>query len=69
MTESLTLAQFKQSEAAMAAEEAGRGVKIHASVYVLVNIVLATVNLVFVPQSSGSRSPWSAGASAWRCTT
>ncbi len=48
--ESITLADDERAEAEIQANEGRTGFYIHAGIYVVVNIALIAVNLVFVPQ-------------------
>jgi hypothetical protein len=49
MTEGITLQDYERAEAEIRANEGRMGFYVHAAIYVLVNILLLTVNLVFVP--------------------
>lgn len=46
----VSLTDYQAAERHLAQETARTGIKVHATVYVLVNILIATINLVFVPQ-------------------
>ncbi len=50
MMEGISLVDYEKAEAELRAIEGRRGFFIHAAVYVLVNILLIVINLVFVPQ-------------------
>jgi 2TM domain-containing protein len=50
MIEGITLQDYERAEAELRAIEGRRGFYVHAAVYVLVNILLIVINLVFVPQ-------------------
>jgi 2TM domain len=49
MAQGLTLAAYKRAEAELRIEEGRIGFFAHAIIYVLVNILLIVLNLVFVP--------------------
>jgi hypothetical protein len=49
MMEGITLQDYERAEAAMRAKEGRMGFYVHAAIYVLVNILLLVINLVFVP--------------------
>jgi hypothetical protein len=48
MIEGITLRDYERAEAEMRAIEGRRGFYIHAAVYVLVNMLLIIINLMFV---------------------
>jgi hypothetical protein len=48
MFEGITLQDYERAEVDMRAIEGRRGFYIHAAIYVLVNILLITINLMFV---------------------
>ena len=48
MIEGITLQDYERAEAEMRAIEGRRGFYIHSAVYVLVNILLIIINLMFV---------------------
>lgn len=50
MMEGIMLQDYERAEAEIRAIEGRRGFFVHAAVYVLVNILLIVINLVFVPQ-------------------
>lgn len=49
MVKGITLQDYERAEVEMRASEGRRGFYIHAVVYVLINILLIVINLVFVP--------------------
>ncbi len=50
MMEGITLTDYEKAEAALRAEQGRISFYIHAAVYVLVNIMLIIINLMFAPQ-------------------
>ncbi len=50
MREGITLADYERAEAELRKEEGRTGFYVHAGIYVLVNILLIVINLVFVSQ-------------------
>ena len=48
MIEGITLQDYERAEAEIRAIEGSRGFYVHAAVYVLVNILLIVINLMFV---------------------
>lgn len=50
MIEGITLTDYERAEAEIRAKEGRISFYVHAAVYVLVNILLLVINLVFVPQ-------------------
>ena len=50
MMEGITLTDYEKAEAALRAEQGRTSFYIHAAVYVLVNIMLIIINLMFAPQ-------------------
>jgi hypothetical protein len=48
MMEGITLRDYERAEAEMRAIEGRRGFYVHAAIYVLVNILLIVINLMFV---------------------
>jgi hypothetical protein len=49
MIEGITIQDYERAEADMRAIEGRRGFYVHAAVYVLVNILLMVINLMFFP--------------------
>lgn len=49
MMEGITLTDYERAEAEIRAKEGRISFYVHATVYVLVNILLLVINLVFVP--------------------
>jgi hypothetical protein len=49
MIEGITLQDYERAEAEIRAIEGRRGFYIHAAIYILVNILLIVINLMFVP--------------------
>ncbi len=49
MTEGITLKNYERAEAEIRAKEGRMGFYVHAAIYVLVNILLLVINLVYVP--------------------
>lgn len=50
MMEGITLKDYERAETEVRAKEGRMSFFVHATVYVLVNILLLVINLVFVPQ-------------------
>ncbi len=50
MMEGITLTDYERAEAEIRAREGRMSFNIHAAIYVLVNIMLIAINLMFVPQ-------------------
>jgi peptidoglycan biosynthesis protein MviN/MurJ (putative lipid II flippase) len=50
MMERITLQDYERAEAELRAREVRIGFYVHAAAYVLVNILLIVINLVFVPE-------------------
>ncbi len=50
MMEGITLLDYEKAEAEIRAKEGRIGFFVHAAIYVLVNILLLVINLMFVPQ-------------------
>ncbi len=50
MMEGITLRDYETAEAEIRAKEGRISFIVHAAIYVLVNILLLVINLVFVPQ-------------------
>ncbi len=50
MLEGITLTDYERAEAEVRAEEGRRSFYVHAVVYVLVNVMLITINLMTAPQ-------------------
>lgn len=50
MMEGITLTDYERAEAEIRAKEGRISFYVHAAIYVLVNILLLVINLVFVPQ-------------------
>lgn len=49
MNEPITVSEYERAEAQVRVEEGRTSFYVHAAVYVLVNILLIVINLVFVP--------------------
>jgi hypothetical protein len=49
MADTITLADYEKAEADLRATEGRQSFLVHAAIYVLVNIMLIVMNLVFVP--------------------
>jgi hypothetical protein len=52
MAATITMRDYEQAEREMIREEATRGFRIHATVYVLVNLLLLTINLLVITQTT-----------------
>jgi 2TM domain-containing protein len=49
MIDAITLADYEKAEAQVRAQEGRTSFVVHATIYVLVNILLIVINLMFVP--------------------
>lgn len=49
---SITVQQYEQAEREVIREEERRGFMVHATAYVLVNILLVAINLILIAQTS-----------------
>ena len=50
MMEGITLTDYEKAEATLRAEQGRTSLFVHAAIYVLVNILLIVINLMFVSQ-------------------